>query len=412
LVLFILDSLGETIMGTAVLTNELRMNSVAGGALKAAAGFWFVAAVTGQWIFVFYIASFYGVSTAGGRIEVWNRTLAHGWVAGNTMGNTTLAVHLLFAATISLIGALQLVPQIRARFPVFHRWNGRIYVLIAFTMGISGLYLLFSGRRVVGDALQHAAFGINGVLILVCAAMAWRYAVARDFKTHRRWALRLFLVVGGVWFFRVGLMFWLVIKGPVGFDPATFQGPFITFLSFAQYLLPLAVLEIYLRTKERAGALGRLVTATGLFVLTVAMGVGIFAATMGMWMPRIKAAYDPRKSIAETLSATIASGDLDQAVKQYHDLKVAEPTAYNFDEGELNALGYKLMRAKKFKEAIRILQLNVEAYPQSSNVYDSLGEAYMDDGDKTQAVANYQRSLQLNPKNRNAVEMIRKLNAP
>jgi len=197
-----------------------------------------------------------------------------------------------------------------------------------------------------------------------------------------------------------------------GFNAATFSGPFLTFMSFGQYLVPLAVLEIYLRTQERAGAPGRLATAAGLFVLTVAMGVGIFAATMGMWLPRIKAAYDSRKSIAETLSATIAASGIDQAAKQYHELKAAAPAAYNFDEDELNALGYQLIRARKFKEAIRILQLNVEAYPQSGNVYDSLGEAYMDDGNKPQAIANYQESLQLNPKNRGAVQMLQKLNAP
>lgn len=400
-------------MSTAVVTNRLGMNSVADKTLKAAAGFWFLVAVTGQWIFVFYIASFYGISTARGNVGVWNKTLANGWVAGDTIGNTVLAAHLLFAAVITLSGALQLIPQIRARFPVFHRWNGRIYVLIAFTMGISGLYLLFSGRKVVGDFSQRVAFGINGVLILVCAAMAWRYAVARDFKIHRRWALRLFLVVGGVWFFRVGLMFWLFLnKGPVGFDPNTFQGPFITFLSVAQYLLPLAVLEIYLRTQDRAGAQGRFATSAGLFVLTVGMGVGIFAATMGMWVPRIKAAYDPRKSIADTLSATIASSGIDRAAQQYHDLKATKPTTYNFDEGELNALGYQLIRAHKFKEAIRILQLNVDIYPQSGNVYDSLAEAYMDDGNKTEAITNYQKSLQLNPRNRGAVAMLKKLNAP
>jgi Flp pilus assembly protein TadD len=75
-------------------------------------------------------------------------------------------------------------------------------------------------------------------------------------------------------------------------------------------------------------------------------------------------------------------------------------------------LGYQLIRANKSKEAIRIFQLNVEAYPQSSNVYDSLGEAYMNDGDKQQAIANYQKSLELNPKNGNAVLMLQKLNAP
>lgn len=75
-------------------------------------------------------------------------------------------------------------------------------------------------------------------------------------------------------------------------------------------------------------------------------------------------------------------------------------------------MGYQLVHANKFKEAIRIFRLNVEAYPQSSNVYDSLAEAYMDDGDKSQAIANYQESLQRNPKNRNAVQILHKLNAP
>jgi Tfp pilus assembly protein PilF len=97
-------------------------------------------------------------------------------------------------------------------------------------------------------------------------------------------------------------------------------------------------------------------------------------------------------------------------VKQYHELKAAAPTTYNFDESELNSLGYKFIRKSKFKEAIRIFQLNVEAYSKSANTYDSLAEGYMDDGENALAIANYQKSLQLNPKNRNAVVMLKKLN--
>jgi tetratricopeptide (TPR) repeat protein len=149
-----------------------------------------------------------------------------------------------------------------------------------------------------------------------------------------------------------------------------------------------------------------------LFVLTLGMVAGIFAVSMAVWLPQVKAAYDPRKSIAETLSATISSSGIDAAVKQYHDLRAAAPATYDFDEPELNGLGYQLIRVKKFKEAIRIFQLNVDVYPHSSNVYDSLGEAYMDDGDKPLAIANYQKSLELNPNNRGAVAMLHKLNAP
>lgn len=152
--------------------------------------------------------------------------------------------------------------------------------------------------------------------------------------------------------------------------------------------------------------------ASALFGLTLAMGAGIFAATMTMWTPRIKQAFDPRKSVAEVLSATIASRGVDAAAKQYHDLKATAPTTYNFDEDELNTLGYQLIREKKYKSAIGVLQVNVEAYPQSGNAYDSLAEAYMDEGDKAEAIANYEKSLQLNPKNDNAFKTLQRLKAP
>jgi tetratricopeptide (TPR) repeat protein len=142
------------------------------------------------------------------------------------------------------------------------------------------------------------------------------------------------------------------------------------------------------------------------------MGAGIVAATMVTFLPNIKKALDNRKSIADTLSATIASSGIDRAAKQYHELKAAAPSTYDFDENEVNSLGYQLLQADKFKQAIRIFQLNVEAYPQSGNTWDSLAEAYMDDGDKAQAIANYQRSLRINPGNVNAVKMLHKLNAP
>jgi tetratricopeptide (TPR) repeat protein len=399
-------------MSTAVMTNRLELTSFADTALKAAARFWFVVAVIGQLVFAFAIASFYGLTALRGDFHGWGKFISRGHVAGDTMGNFAVAMHVTSAVIVMLAGALQLIPQIRSRFPVFHRWNGRFYMLAAVAIGAAGLYMTWI-RGSIGDLSQHIGGSLGAVVIWICAAMALRYAMARDFKTHRRWALRLFLVASAAWFYRLAFFLSLIIfKGPFGFDPATFTGPFPTIMSFAQYLFPLAVLEIYLRAQDRPGALRRMATAGILFVLTLAMGAGIFAVSMAIWVPQVKAAYDRRTSIAETLAATIASSGIDAAMKQYHDLKAGGSAAYNFDEGELNALGYQLIRARKFGEAIRIFQLNVEAYPLSSNVYDSLAEAYMDDGNKPQAIANYQKSLQLDPKNRGAVTMLQKLNAP
>ena len=260
----------------------------AGTALKAAAGFWFLVAVTGQLMLAAYVVSFYGGAAVQGDLARWNKVLAGGYIPGDRMGNFTLALHLLLAVIITVAGPLQLLPQIRSRAPALHRWLGRSYIVTAFIVSLAGLYLVWIRGGAAGDAVQHAGVSLNAVLIMVCAAMALRSALARKFDVHRRWALRLFLVVSGVWFFRVGLMFWIIVnRGPAGFDPKTFQGPFLSFLSFAQYLLPLAVLEVYLRTKVGGGTSGKFAMAGGLLVLTLAMGVGIFGAAMGMWLPRI-----------------------------------------------------------------------------------------------------------------------------
>lgn len=263
------------------------LHHFAATALKSSAVFWFLVAVIGQLVFVLYILSFYGGSAVRGNLETWVKVLPHGIIPGDTMGNLAIAIHLLLAAIITIGGPLQLIPQIRARAPSFHHWNGRVYLTTAVVASITGLYMVWF-RGGVGGVVQHLGISLNAVLIMFCGAMALRYALARNFVVHRRWALRLFLLVSGVWFFRVGLFLWLIInQDPAGFNPDTFQGPFLSFLSFAQYLVPLAVLELYLRTQDRGGALNRIVMAAGLLVLTVAMGVGIFGATMGLWLPYI-----------------------------------------------------------------------------------------------------------------------------
>jgi hypothetical protein len=343
------------------------LRKLADNTLKAAAGFWFVVVVLGQLVFAFTVASFYGLTAARGNWQQWNKSMTHGYAPDHPMGNLVVAIHLTSAVIIMLSGAIQLIPQIRRRAPSFHRWNGRIYFVTAFTISLAGLYMMWF-RGTVGDLSQHLGQSLDAVLIMLCAVMALRYALARDFKTHRRWALRLFMVVSASLFIRAGIFLsFLLNRGPFGFDQVTFSGPFLTFMSFGQYLVPLVVLEMYLRTQDRAGAAGRFAMAAGLFLLTVMLGAGIVAVTMAAFLPNIKRAYDSRRSIADTLSATLVTSGIDQAAKQYHDVKAAAPATYNLDEDELNALGYQLIQAHQFKHAIRVFQLNVEAYPQSGN---------------------------------------------
>lgn len=116
--------------------------------------------------------------------------------------------------------------------------------------------------------------------------------------------------------------------------------------------------------------------------------------------------------IAEMLFKTAVEKGVEATIAQYRELKAKEADAYDFGEEQLNNLGYYLIGMKKFKAAIAILQLNVEVFPKSANVYDSLGEAYMDDGNKQLARENYEKSLQIDSGNTNAKEKLKQLKAP
>ena len=271
---------------TATTAVAERSKLTADKVLGASAAFWFLVAVIGQWAFVAYVASFYGGAALRGNFERWNDVLVGGYVRGGTVGNVVLAAHLILAVVITVGGPLQLIPWLRARARPFHRWNGRLYILTAIVISLAGLYMVWT-RGTAGGPLMRIGISLNGVLVLACAVLAWRHAMARRIDVHRRWALRTFILVSGVWFFRVGLMLWILLnQGPVGIGK-DFDGPFVRFWAFGCYLVPLAVLELYLRARDRSGPPGKVAMAGALFVLTAGVGIGIFGAVMGMWLPRM-----------------------------------------------------------------------------------------------------------------------------
>lgn len=257
-------------------------------ALRGAAALWLGVAILGQLLFAFYVADFYGRTAARGDWKAWNTVLVAGHIQGDTVGNTVLATHLLCAVLVMLSGAAQLVPLVRRRWPRVHRWNGRFFLASSAIASVGGVFMIWT-RHIAGDQLTgRLSMSLDALLILVFAALAFRDARARRFDAHRRWALRLFLAVSGVWFFRVGLMFWLAVnQAPVGFDPDTFTGPFLTFLGFAEYLIPLAVLELYFTAEKAQNAPCKLAMACGLVALTLMMAVGIAAAFAGLWLPHL-----------------------------------------------------------------------------------------------------------------------------
>ena len=254
--------------------------------LEASATTWFVTALFGQFVFSVYITVVYGGATISGDATRWNQVMPNGHVPGDRVGNTAIALHVLLAVLIMVAGAAQLVPAIRRRAPALHRWTGRAYMGTIALTSIAGLYLVW-GRGSVGDLSQHIAISLNAVILCTCGAQAWRHARARDYAAHRRWALRTYLAANGVFFFRLSLFLWLVIhQRPVGFDPDSFSGPFLTILAFSVYVfVPIGVLELYFGAQRSTHSGRRRATAVGLFGLSAMTAAGIAAVSLIIWIP-------------------------------------------------------------------------------------------------------------------------------
>lgn len=247
--------------------------------LHRAAAAWLAVALLGQWAFFAYIAAFYGPTTLSGDFEAWNRLEAlgaHPFRAGDTAGNATFLAHALGAGLVALGGALQLIPWVRRTAPRFHRWNGRVFLLTVCVLSLSGFYLVWVRDETPPRTFNEFATSANGVLILAFAALAYRNARARDFVRHREWALRLYLVSNAQWFTRVGIFGYLVASVAVGHTPS-FKDPFISFWAWGCFLVPLLVLEAWLRACRSPRRAPKYAVAGGLAVLTVLMAAGIVA---------------------------------------------------------------------------------------------------------------------------------------
>lgn len=117
----------------------------------------------------------------------------------------------------------------------------------------------------------------------------------------------------------------------------------------------------------------------------------------------------PKLSIASAILETYSNEGVSKGHEQYEKLKV-DPE-YNLNEREMNRTGYGLMQSGKLKEAIDVFKINVAEFPISANTYDSLGEAYLADGQKDLALKNYKKAVELDPKNDNAKKIIKELEA-
>ena len=118
-----------------------------------------------------------------------------------------------------------------------------------------------------------------------------------------------------------------------------------------------------------------------------------------------------KDSASAMLAQSIDESGVEAGVAQYRELAALGSADVYFDENEFNLLGYRYLGEQQVEAAIAVFEINVERFPDSWNVYDSLGEACAANGDTERAIQLYRRSVELNSDNGNGVQAIERLEA-
>lgn len=237
-------------------------------------------------IFGFYILAFYLGAIPGSHMESWNQNLPGLYQKGNSSALIAMSAHLAAGAIVLLLGPIQLMNEVRHRWPRLHRWLGRIYVLTAAAAGAGGLgFILRKGT--IGGAPMNAGFALYGILMTVAAVETYRHARALRFKKHRDWAIRLFALAIGSWLYRMDYGFWLIAAHGLG-HTHHFRGPFDIVMSFFFYLPNLIIAELFIQARRiPSNAAVRISAVTTLNLATAVVLIGTYYFTRYYWGPGI-----------------------------------------------------------------------------------------------------------------------------
>ena len=112
----------------------------------------------------------------------------------------------------------------------------------------------------------------------------------------------------------------------------------------------------------------------------------------------------------KTPSEYFLAKEFDKALIAFKKIQEKDSLNPAIRQRNINSLGYDFIRKNKVDSAIEIFKINVALYPKTSNVYDSLGEAYFETKNHTEALKSYYKVLSLKPDDKNAVSMVEKIN--
>lgn len=196
-------------------------------------------------IFALYILGFYIAAHTPETLQAWNKVLPNLYSPEQPAAITGMISHFFFGALLLIMGPIQFSSKIRLHYVNFHRWTGMFYTLSAFITGFGGLvFLLVWGAA--GGLPMLIGFSIYGLLMMIYPVQVIRFALLKNFKIHREWAIRLFALVLGSWIYRMsyGVIFTILKGWGLG---KSFSGPLDWFMDFAFFVIPLIIAEIIIK---------------------------------------------------------------------------------------------------------------------------------------------------------------------
>jgi CubicO group peptidase (beta-lactamase class C family) len=117
----------------------------------------------------------------------------------------------------------------------------------------------------------------------------------------------------------------------------------------------------------------------------------------------------PKITVISAFQKALEENAVDEAIAKTTKAIQSNPSEFAMDDAAINELGYKYLNENKATDALSIFKFNATLNPNSSNVYDSLGEVYALQKDSVNAIENYKKSVALNPDNANAKKALKKL---
>ena len=237
-------------------------------------------------LFGLYILAFYFIALIQENTTQWNEVLPGLYDEQTRSATAGIGLHFAAGGIILILGCIQLLGAVRERFPVFHRWVGRVYVAASIFAALGGLVFIVV-KGTIGGVLMDVGFVGYGVLTFLVAIQTIRYARMHNFEKHRAWAIRLFALAIGSWLYRMEYGFWFVFMNKAG-HASDFTGPFDYFMDFFFYLPNLLIAELFIARKQIIG--NRLVEGLVTVFLFAAIGFILLATyyfTKEYWGPAI-----------------------------------------------------------------------------------------------------------------------------